>query len=154
MSHIFTVLIICMAAAASSLPQYDDFDGGFGGGYDGGFGGSFGGGLWGSFGGTSEVDTIQRLPFEGGFGGGYGGGFGGGYGGTSEIDTIQRLPFGGLIEEDVFTRRLPGGSFETEDRIIERLPLGLGTFEWDTITRTRKIFLRTKGTLKSSERSL
>ncbi len=98
---IFAVLIVCMTAMASSLPQYNDYDDGFG----------------------------------GGFGGGYRDAVGGGYGRTSEVDTIQQLPFGGFIEEDVITKRLPGGGFETDDRIIERLPFGLGTFEQDTITR-------------------
>ena len=80
------VLIVCMAATASSLPHYDDYDGGYDGGYDDGFGGGYEGG------------------YGGGFGGGYRDVVGGGYGRTSEVDTIQRLPFGGFIEEDVITR--------------------------------------------------
>jgi hypothetical protein len=86
---IFAVLIVCMSATASSLPHYDDYDGGYDEGFDGGFEGGFGGG------------------YGGGFGGGYRDSVGGGYGGygrTSEVDTIQRLPFGGFIEEDVITR--------------------------------------------------
>ncbi len=98
------VLIVCMAAMASSLPHYDDYDGGYDDGFDGGYGGGFGGGYRDSVGGGYGGGF-------GGFGGGFGGGYrdvvGGGYGGygrTSEVDTIQRLPFGGFIEEDVITR--------------------------------------------------